>query len=146
MCQDVLSCFSCVQTFTIPWAVACQAPLSMGFSQQEYHSGLPCPPPGDLPDLGIELGSLTFPALAVVFFTTRELPGNSLLTCILFTDFISLALSHHERIVLLLGKVVSLIFSSNRVSLLALPSVSKSTTIEADLLTRHAQGEIRRAH
>ena len=96
MCQDVLSCFSCVQPFTIPWAVACQPPLSMGFSQQEYQSGLPCPPPGDLPDLGIKLGSLTFPALAAVFFTTRELPGNSLLTCILLTDFIFLALSHHE--------------------------------------------------
>ena len=100
----------------------------MGFSQQEYQSGLPCPPPGDLPDLGIKLGSLTFPALAAVFFATRELPGNSLLTCILLTDFIFLALSHHERIVLLIGKVVSLIFPSNHVSLLALPSVSKSTT------------------
>ena len=42
------------------WTVACQAPLSMGFSRQEYSSGLPCPPPGDLPDPGIEL---EFPAL-----------------------------------------------------------------------------------
>ena len=37
-----------------PWAVARQAPLSMGFSRQEYWSGLPCPPPGDLPNTGIE--------------------------------------------------------------------------------------------
>ena len=37
-----------------PWTVACQAPFSMGFSRQEYWSGLPCPPPGDLPTLGIE--------------------------------------------------------------------------------------------
>ena len=36
------------------WTVARQAPLSMGFSRQEYWSGLPCPPPGDLPDPGIE--------------------------------------------------------------------------------------------
>ena len=37
-----------------PWTVAHQAPLSMGFSRQEYWSGLPCPPPGDLPNPGIE--------------------------------------------------------------------------------------------
>ena len=37
--------------------VACQTPLSMGFSRQEYWSGLPCPPPGDLPDPGIEAAS-----------------------------------------------------------------------------------------
>ena len=46
------------------WTVARQIPLSMGFSRQEYCSGLPCPPPGDLPDLGIELESLMSPALA----------------------------------------------------------------------------------
>ena len=49
---------------------ACQAPLSMGFPRQEYWSGLPCPPPGDLPDPGIEPASLTSPALAGRFFTT----------------------------------------------------------------------------
>ena len=37
-------------SFATPWTAACQAPLSMGFSRQEYWSGLPCPPPGDLPD------------------------------------------------------------------------------------------------
>ena len=42
-----------VQLFETP-SVACQAPLSMGFSRQEYCSGLPLPPPGDLPDPGIE--------------------------------------------------------------------------------------------
>ena len=46
-----------------------QAPLSMGFSRQEYWSGLPCPPPGDLPDTGIESVSLTSPASAGRFFT-----------------------------------------------------------------------------
>ena len=45
------------------WAVAHQAPLFMGFCRQEDWSGLPCPPPGDLPDPGIELGSPATPAL-----------------------------------------------------------------------------------
>ena len=40
--------FQCIPLFVIPWTVACQALLSMGFSRQEYWSGLPCPPPGDL--------------------------------------------------------------------------------------------------
>ena len=48
-----------------------QASLSMGFSRQEYWSGLPLPPPGDLPDLGIETASLKSPALAGGFFTTN---------------------------------------------------------------------------
>ena len=57
-----------VQLFTTPWTVACQAPLSMGFSQQEYWSGVPCPPPGDLPNPGIEPASLTSSALTGGFF------------------------------------------------------------------------------
>ena len=56
--------------FAPPWTVTRQAPLSMGFSRQEYWSGLPCPPPGDLPNSGIELTCLTSPALAGGFFTT----------------------------------------------------------------------------
>ena len=51
------------------WTVACQPPLSMGFSRQEYWSGLPSPPPGGLPDLGVEPMSLMSPALAGGFFT-----------------------------------------------------------------------------
>ena len=43
-----------VQLFATTWAVACQAPLSMGFFREEYWSGLPCPPPGDLPNPGIK--------------------------------------------------------------------------------------------
>ena len=46
-----------VQLFVTPWTIAYQAPLFMGFSRQEYWSGLPFPPPGDLPDPGIEPGS-----------------------------------------------------------------------------------------
>ena len=56
----------------ISWAVAHKAPLSMGFSRQEYWSELPFPSPGDLPDLEIEPRS---PALAGVFCTT-EPPGK----------------------------------------------------------------------
>ena len=50
----VVYSLSCVQLFTTPWITACQALLSMGFSRQEYWSGLPFPPPGDLPNSGIE--------------------------------------------------------------------------------------------
>ena len=46
-----------VQLFATPWTIAHQAPPSMGFSRQEYWSGLPFPSPGDLPDPGIELRS-----------------------------------------------------------------------------------------
>ena len=46
-----------VQLFAAPWTVAYQVPLSMGFSRQEYWSGLPFPSPGDLPNRGIEPGS-----------------------------------------------------------------------------------------
>ena len=55
----VLSRFSCVQLFMIPWTVACQAPLSMGLSRQEYQSGLPFPSPGDLSHPEIEPKPLT---------------------------------------------------------------------------------------
>ena len=48
-----------------------QAPLSMGFSRQEYWSGLPCPPPGDPPDPEIEAESLMSPVLTGGFFTTE---------------------------------------------------------------------------
>ena len=66
----MLSHFSHVQLFATLWIVACQAPLSMGFSRQEYWSGLPFPSPGNLPNPGIEHASLMSPALAGVFFTT----------------------------------------------------------------------------
>ena len=52
------------------WTIARQAPLSMGFSRQEYWSGLPCPPAGDLPNLGIKPASFMPPILAGEFFTT----------------------------------------------------------------------------
>ena len=64
-----------VWLFATPWTVACQASLSMGFSRQEYWSGLPFPPPEDLPNPGIEPASpksLASPALAGGFFTTVD--------------------------------------------------------------------------
>ena len=64
MCPWLLSH---VRLFVTPWAIACQAPLSMGFFRQGSWSGLPFPPPGDLPKAGIKLESLT---LASGFFTT----------------------------------------------------------------------------
>ena len=50
----MLTCFSCVQLFVTLWTVAPQAPLSIGFSRQEYWSGLPCTPRQYLPDPGVE--------------------------------------------------------------------------------------------
>ena len=64
MCECVLSRFSRVLLFATPWTVDLQLPPSMGFSGQEYWSGLPCPPPGDLLNPGIEPVSLMSPALA----------------------------------------------------------------------------------
>ena len=66
---------SCVRLFATPWTVACQVPLTMGFSRQEYWRGLPFPPSGGLSDPGTEPMSLTSPALTGRFFTT-EPPGK----------------------------------------------------------------------
>jgi len=63
-----------VQLFATLWTVAHQAPLSVRFSRQEYWSGLPCPPPGDIPDPGIQPTSPTS-ALSGRFFTTQP-QGN----------------------------------------------------------------------
>ena len=70
-CACVLSHFSHIQLYVAVWTVVYQALLSMGFSRQEYRGGLPFPPPGDLPDPGIEPVSLMSPALASGFFTTN---------------------------------------------------------------------------
>ena len=63
-----------VQPFANSWTVVREAPLSMEFSRQEYCSGLPFPPPGDLPDTGIEPAFLVSLALAGRFFTKYQ-PG-----------------------------------------------------------------------
>ena len=61
----LLSGFSCVRLRATPWTTAQQAPLAMRFSRWEYWSGLPCPPPGDRPNPGMEPTSLMSPALTV---------------------------------------------------------------------------------
>ena len=81
-CTHTLSRFSHVRLYVTSWTVAHQAPLSMGFSRQEYWSGFPCPPPGDCPDPGIEPMSPVLPVPQVDFlplshwgsppFATRE--------------------------------------------------------------------------
>ena len=68
----MLSSFSYFCLFTSLWTVTCQAPLLVGFPRQEYWGGLPSPPPGDLPDPGIEPTSLTSLELAGGFFTTSN--------------------------------------------------------------------------
>ena len=78
----VLSSFSCVWLFGTLWTVTHQAPLSMGFSRQEYWSGLLCPPPGDLPNLGIEPRSLNLVLLhwrQILYFLSYQyhLDGNT---------------------------------------------------------------------
>ena len=69
----VLGRFSHVGLFATPWIVACQAPLSMEFSREEYWNEFPCPPPGDLPDPGIKPGSLMSAALTGRFFTSSTI-------------------------------------------------------------------------
>ena len=76
-CEPAKSLQSC-QLFATAWTAVCKASLSMGFSRQEYWSGLPCPPPGDLPNPGIEPISLMSLALAGEFFTTSASPRSSL--------------------------------------------------------------------
>ena len=78
-----------IRLFGTPWTVAYQAPPSMGFSRQECWSGLPFPSPGDLPDPGIEPGSLTLQADA----SPSESPGKPIflrwrpaIFCILFQN------------------------------------------------------------
>ena len=72
----MLSYFGHVQLFVTLWTVAFQAPLSMGFSRQEYWSGLPFPSPGDLPDTGIKPVSLMSSALEGGFFTLVPPSGS----------------------------------------------------------------------
>ena len=72
----VLSRFSRVWLFVTPWTIAHQAPLSMAFSRQEYWSGLPCFPPGGLPDPEIKPVPLISPALADGFFSPVNNPST----------------------------------------------------------------------
>ena len=87
----MLSHFSSVWLFDTLWSAGHQAPLSMGFSRQEYWSGLPCPPSGNVPNSGIEALSPASPALAGGFFTTSATWEATLLLSVLeFPTFILL--------------------------------------------------------
>ena len=70
----VHTCLQSCRLFATPWTAPCQAPLFLGFSRQEYWSGLPCLSPGDLPDPGAGLGSPTLQADSL----PSELPGKPL--------------------------------------------------------------------
>ena len=69
----MLNRFRCVRIFATLWTVTHQAPLSVGFSRQEYWSVLLCPPSGDLPYPGIKRASLMSPALTGGFFSTSAM-------------------------------------------------------------------------
>ena len=73
----VVQLLICVPLFSTPWTIAHQAPLSIGFSRQEYWSGWPFPSPGDLPDPGIKPES---PTSAARFFTTE--PSGKSYVCV----------------------------------------------------------------
>ena len=81
MCM--LSRLSQVQLFATLWTIAHQAPLSMGFSRKEYWNKLPCPPPGDLLNLGIKP---RFPALQADSLPS-ELPGKPNITGMISKPF-----------------------------------------------------------
>ena len=90
--------FSCVWPFATSWMVTHQTPLSMGFSRQENWSGLPFPPPEDLPDPGIEPTTLVSPALAGGFFTTEPAQFSSVqFSRSVVSDSLSPHKSQHTR-------------------------------------------------
>ena len=92
----VLSHFSCIRLFVMLWTVALQAPLSIGFSRQEYWSGLPFPS-GHLPSPGIKSTSLTSPTLAGGFLTTSTTWDIYLQFLNVFEYFIHLS-NYHLRL------------------------------------------------
>ena len=93
LCLKVKS-LSRVQLFVTPWTVAYQAPPSIGFSRQEYWSGLPFSSPGDLPDSGIELGFPTLGADAL----TSEPPGKPIMPYQIIKIYLWRYLTHHSFI------------------------------------------------
>ena len=97
----VLSCFHRVLLFVTLWTVACQAPLTMGFSRQEYWSGLPCPPPGDLSDPEVELMSLSSTALTDVFFTTSATWEAQIYTYMLLILVVQRKQRQHSKAIIL---------------------------------------------
>ena len=88
--------FSCVQLFITPWTVNCQDPLSMEFPRQENWIGLPWPPPGDLPESGIEPLSLSSLALVGRFFTAVRIQSlKGAVSCKLYRNIQCLTQNKH---------------------------------------------------
>ena len=132
-----------VQLFANPWVVVCQTLLSMGFSRQEYWSGLPCPPPGNLPIPGIKPRS---PALQVNFLPS-EPPGKPkntgvgslcLFQGIFPTQGSNLGLPHYRQILYHLShqKVPNTIY----VSISSVSSVTQSCPTLCDPMNRSMLG------
>ena len=93
----VLSSFRRVWLFVTPWIAVRQAPLSMGFSRQEYWSGLPCPPPGDLSNLGTEPESPASQADSLTLGHQGSPQTLGFLNLpVLVTDFTGSVLIHHS--------------------------------------------------
>ena len=97
----VLNPFSRICLFGTPWTVAHQARPSMGFSRQEHWSGLLWPPPGDLPDPGVEPMSLTSPYWQVgslpLGSTTREVPLNMISRTIIAHELTYVKSNHSQK-------------------------------------------------
>ena len=88
VCVCAQSCLT-----AIPWTVACQAPLPMGFSRQEYWSGLPFPSPGDLPDPGMQPSSSALAGGFCTDWATREAP---FLLVVLWNNCYNFRFTHEE--------------------------------------------------
>ena len=99
MCACVLSRFSRVRLCATLWTVALQAPLSMGFSFQEYWSGLPCPPPGDLPSPMIKPVSPVAPSLYADSLLLSH--GEALYVYVRLIHFVALRLLVETNITLI---------------------------------------------
>ena len=99
---SVLSRFSRVQLFVTLWTIACQAPLSMGFSRQDYWSRLACPLPGNLPNPGIYPG-----LLCLLPWQVGSLPMCNIILILSFicVHFVSLLHYCHIPGTLFLGKL-----------------------------------------
>ena len=108
----------CVRLFATQWTVACPAPLSRGFPRQEYWSGLPLPPLGDLPIPGIELVSPVASALTGGFFTTEPPEQSIILTvwvkkqiCLFFSlPDPELCVSHRYTLILARRRKANLVY------------------------------------
>ena len=114
--------------FATPWTAAHQAPLSIGFSRQEYWSGLPCPPPGDLPDPGIKL---TSPAWVGGFFIT-EPPGKPFLMIdLLNEDFCLVAVKSHLGVIGKRTQMLKYVSSTHFKMVWSFPKIGHACTYPA---------------